>query len=70
MNIDKIKKELTEPVYNHISSLNKNQLIKQKEELEKDIELIGTNFDFKGNHNDLLRIRNIELKYINYLITN
>jgi len=70
MTIDKIKKELTYPIFNHISSLNKNQLIKQKEELEKDIELIGTNFHFKGNHNDLLRIRNIELKYINYLITN
>jgi len=26
MNIDKIKKELTEPVYNHIGTLNKEKL--------------------------------------------
>jgi len=29
MNIDKIKKELNEPIYNHIGTLNKEQLTKQ-----------------------------------------
>ncbi len=69
MNIDKIKKELTEPVYNHIGTLNKEQLTKQKQQLKNDIKLIETPGYFKGNCNDLLRIRNIELNYINYLIS-
>jgi len=68
MQIDKIKKELTEPIFNHISSLNKEQLIKQKTNLEQDIKLIGTPNYFLGNSNDLLRVRNIELNYINYLL--
>jgi hypothetical protein len=68
MNIDKIKRELTEPIFNHISSLNKEQLIKQKTNLEQDIKLIGTPNYFLGNSNDLLRVRNIELNYINYLL--
>ena len=69
MNIDKIKKELNEPIYNHIGTLNKEQLTKQKQQLENDIKLIATPGYFKGNCNDLLRIRNIELNYINYLIS-
>ena len=68
MNIDKIKKELTTPIFNHISSLKKEQLINQKSNLEQDIKLIGTPDYFKGNSNDLLRIRYIELNYINYLL--
>jgi len=68
MQIDKIKKELTEPIFNHISSLNKEQLIRQKTNLEQDIKLIGTPNYFLGNSNDLLRVRNIELNYINYLL--
>lgn len=69
MNIDKIKKELTEPIFNHISALNKLQLEKQKSELESDIKLISTPNYFKGNCNDLLRIRYIELNYIDYLLS-
>ena len=69
MNIDKIKKELTAPIFNHISGLNEEQLIKQKKDLQKDINLIGTPNYFKGNCNDLLRVRNIELNYINYLLS-
>jgi len=68
MQIDKIKRELTETIFNHISSLNKEQLIRQKTNLEQDIKLIETPNFFKGNSNDLLRIRNIELNYINYLL--
>jgi hypothetical protein len=68
MQIDKIKRELTEPIFNHISSLNKEQLINQKTNLEQDIKLIGTPNYFLGNSNDLLRVRNIELNYINYLL--
>lgn len=68
MQIDKIKRELTEPIFNHINSLNKEQLIKQKTNLEQDIKLIGTPNYFLGNSNDLLRVRNIELNYINYLL--
>jgi hypothetical protein len=68
MQIDKIKKELTEPIFNHINSLTKEQLIKQKELLKSDIELISQPGYFAGNCNDLLRIRNIELMYLNHLI--
>jgi len=68
MQIDKIKRELTETIFNHISSLNKEQLIRQKTNLEQDIKLIGTPNYFLGNSNDLLRVRNIELNYINYLL--
>lgn len=68
MNIDKIKKELTEPIFNHLSGLNKEQLINQKNNLEQDINLIGTPNYFKGNCHDLLRIRYIELDYIKYLL--
>ena len=69
MNIDKIKKELTEPIFSHITGLNRQQLEKQKTELENDIQLIGKPGYFNGNCNDLLRIRNIELNYINYLLS-
>ena len=69
MNIDKIKKELTEPIFNHISALNKEQLIKQKTDLVNDIKLISVPGYFSGNSNDLLRIRNIELNYISYLLS-
>lgn len=69
MNIDKIKKELTQPIFDYINSLNKEELITQKNILVKDIELISTPNYFKGNCNDLLRIRNIELNYINYLLS-
>jgi hypothetical protein len=68
MTIDKVKKELTQPIFDHISALSKEQLIKQRSSLEQDINLIGTPEYFKGNSNDLLRIRNIELNYINYLL--
>jgi len=68
MNIDKIKKELTQPIFEHINLLDKQQLEKQKLELEKDIKLIEKPNYFSGNCNDLLRIRNIELKYIIYLL--
>jgi hypothetical protein len=68
MNIDKIKKELTQPIFDHINLLNKEQLEKQKLELENDIKLIGTPNFFSGNCNDLLRIKNIELNYIIYLL--
>jgi len=68
LNFDKVKKELTAPIFNHINSLNEAQLIKQKTQLLKDMELIGTHEYFKGNCNDLFRIRNIELNYINYLL--
>jgi hypothetical protein len=67
-NIDKIKKELTEPIFNHINTLNKEQLIKQREQLEIDMKLIETDIYFKGNKNDLYRVRNIELSYLNYLL--
>jgi len=69
MNVDKIKKELTAPIFNHISALNKEQLIKQKTDLVNDIKLISVPGYFSGNCNDLLRVRNIELKYINYLLS-
>ena len=68
MTIDKIKRELTAPIFDHINSLNKEQLEKQKGELENDIKLIGKPGYFSGNGNDLLRIRNIELDYIKYLL--
>jgi hypothetical protein len=68
MNIDKIKKELTKPIFDHINSLTREQLIKQKERLKSDIELISNPGYFAGNCNDLLRIRNIELMYLNHLI--
>lgn len=68
MNIDKIKKELTEPIFNHINTLNKEQLINQKKQLEIDIKLIENDTYFKGNKHDLYRIRNIELNYLNYLL--
>jgi hypothetical protein len=68
MNIDKIKKELTQPIFDHINSLTLEQLQKQKKELEQDMELISTPNYFNGNSNDLYRIRKIELEYINYLI--
>lgn len=42
MNIDKIKKELNEPIYNHIGTLNKEQLTKQKQQLENDFMKITT----------------------------
>jgi hypothetical protein len=68
MNIDKIKKELTPPIFDHINSLNKQQLEKQKNELEKDIQLISGGAYIHLNCNDLVRIRLIELNYINYLL--
>ena len=34
MNIDKIKKELTEPVYNHIGTLNKESEYKNPNQTE------------------------------------
>lgn len=69
MTLDKIKKELTAPIFDHISLLNKEQLERQKTELEKDIKLIGTRNYFQGNCNDLVRIRYIELEYIDYLLS-
>jgi hypothetical protein len=69
MNIDKVKKELTQPIFDHINTLNKEELTRQKIELNNDIQLISTPDYFKGNCNDLLRIRNIELNYINYLLS-
>jgi hypothetical protein len=68
MNIDKIKKELSAPIFDHLNSLDRQQLERQKTELEKDIQLIGTPNYFAGNSNDLIRIRLIELNYINYLL--
>ena len=68
MTIDKIKKELTSPIFDHINSLTREQLIKQREQLENDIKLISIPGYFAGNCNDLLRIRNIELRYLNHLI--
>jgi hypothetical protein len=68
MNIDKIKKELSTPIFDHLNSLDRQQLERQKTELEKDIQLIGTPNYFAGNSNDLIRIRYIELNYINYLL--
>ena len=68
MNIDKVKKKLTQPIFDHINSLTLEQLQNQKKELEQDMELISTPNYFNGNSNDLYRIRNIELEYINYLI--
>ena len=65
MNIDKVAKELTQPIFNHINSLSKEQLIKQRDELVSEINLIEHS-DFQGNKHDLIRIRNIELNYINY----
>ena len=69
MTIDKIKRELTAPIFYHINGLNKDQLESQKEQLESDIKLIGKPGYFSGNSNDLLRIRNIELDYIKYLLS-
>ena len=69
MNIDKIKKELTEPVFEHINSLNAEQLKRQREQLIADMELISNPNYFNGNSNDLYRIRNIELMYINYKLS-
>jgi len=69
MNIDKVKKALTAPIFNHINSLTKEQLIKQRDELVNDIKLIEHS-DFQGNKHDLIRIRNIELSYINYKLNN
>lgn len=69
MNIHKIKKELTAPIFNHINTLNKEQLLNQKKQLEIDIKLIETDIYFKGNKHDLYRIRTIELSYLNYLLS-
>ncbi len=68
MNIDKVAKELTQPIFNHINSLSKEQLIKQRDELVSEINLIEHS-DFQGNKHDLIRIRNIELNYINYKLS-
>ena len=68
MNIDKIEKELTKPIFDHINSLTLEQLTKQRNDLMKDMELIESS-DFKGNKHDLYRIRNIELSYINYKLS-
>jgi len=68
MNIDKVAKELTQPIFNHINNLSKEQLIKQRDELVSDINLIEHS-DFQGNKHDLIRIRNIELNYINYKLS-
>jgi hypothetical protein len=62
MTIDKIKRELTAPIFDHISGLNREQLEKQRESLLRDMELIGR---FHG----LYRIREIELRYINYKLS-
>jgi hypothetical protein len=69
MNIDKIKKELTEPVYNHLTGLSVEQLDSQKIKLISDMELIGQPGYFRGNCNELYRIRQIELNFINYLLS-
>ena len=68
MNIDKVAKELTQPIFNHINSLSKEQLIKQRDELVSELNLIEHS-DFQGNKHDLIRIRNIELNYINYKLS-
>lgn len=68
MNIDKVAKELTQPIFNHINSLTKEQLIKQRDELVSEVNLIEHS-DFQGNKHDLIRIRNIELNYINYKLS-
>jgi hypothetical protein len=68
MNIDKIKKELTQPIFEHLNTLDRQQLEKQKTEIEKDIQLISGGAYIHLNCNDLVRIRLIELNYINYLL--
>lgn len=68
MNIDKVEKELTKPVFDHINSLTLEQLTKQRNALINDMKLIESS-DFKGNKHDLYRIRNIELNYINYKLS-
>jgi len=68
MNIDKVANALTQPIFNHINSLSKEQLIKQRDELVSEINLIEHS-DFQGNKHDLIRIRNIELNYINYKLS-
>lgn len=68
MNIDKVEKELTKPVFDHINRLTLEQLTKQRNALINDMKLIESS-DFKGNKHDLYRIRNIELNYINYKLS-
>ena len=68
MTIDKIKRELTAPIFNHINSLNKKQLQKQRAKLIEDMKLIKQPGYFAGNCHDLYRIREIELNYLNYLL--
>jgi hypothetical protein len=69
MNIDKIKNTLTSPIFNHISSLNREQLEAQKKALISDMELIKTPGYFAGNCNDLYYVRNVELEFINYRLS-
>ena len=63
MTNDKIKHYLGEEVFNHISSLNANNLAKMKAELLKDINLhkLGSKILFN---------RTVELEYINRRLKN
>jgi hypothetical protein len=70
MNLDKIKKELTKPIFDHINTLDKEQLNTMKIMLNNDLHTISEgNFVFNGNIHDLIRLRNIELNYIIYLLS-
>ena len=69
LNLDKVKRELTTPIFEHISSLNKEQAEKQRRELIQDIKLISQPGYFAGNCHDLYRIRQIELDYLNYRLS-
>jgi hypothetical protein len=69
MTIDKIKNQLPGPIFDHITSLNWDQLEKKKLELVKDMELIKQPEYFAGNCNDLYYMRDLEMKLINHLLS-
>lgn len=61
MTIDKFKHYLGEQVFNHINSLNIEQLNEMRRNLSDDIKAIQ-------HDSETLFKRNIELNYINYLL--
>ena len=69
MTIDKIKYELTPGIFDQINTLNKGELVQRRAALLSDMELIKLPGFFKGNANDLYRIRKIELDYIEYKLS-
>lgn len=61
MTIDKIKHYIGEQIFNHISSLNKDELLKMKANLLTEMEL----YQPKTNQHFLYTV---ELNFINYRI--